>query len=65
VPDAPKPGAAKPFLGVMFRCCNVYGRIYRNADGDAYEGRCPRCLRPIRVGIDPRAGIDARFVEFR
>lgn len=58
------PRAPKPFLGVMFRCCRVYGRIYKNAVGDAYEGRCPRCLHPIRVGIDPRGGVDARFVEF-
>jgi hypothetical protein len=59
---APKP--SKPFLGVLFRCCGVYGRIYANARGSAYEGRCPRCMHPIRVRIDARTGVDARFLEF-
>jgi len=55
----------KPFLGVLFRCCGVYGRIYANAGGTAYEGRCPRCLHPIRVRIDAQSGVDTRFVEFK
>jgi len=43
----------------------VYGRIYANAGGTAYEGRCPRCLHPIRVRIDAQSGVDTRFVEFK
>lgn len=60
----PRPGP-RPFLGILFRCCAVYGRIYRTQAGDAYHGRCPRCLRPIRVKVDPDGGIDARFFEVR
>jgi len=41
----------KPFLGIIFRCCQTYGRIYKNADGTAYEGYCPRCRLKIRVPI--------------
>ncbi|MGL4513248.1 MAG: hypothetical protein ACRCT8_09180 [Lacipirellulaceae bacterium] len=53
-------GASAGFLGVTFECCGVYARIYPNRDGDAYEGRCPRCLAPLRVGIGPD-GSTSRF----
>ena len=47
--------AEKQFLGVLFQCCNTYVRIYRNKQGDAYEGRCPSCPRPMRIDIAPHA----------
>ncbi len=50
----------RPFLGVNFVACRVYGRLYKNADGTAYEGRCPRCGRVVKVGIAAK-GIDQRF----
>lgn len=53
----------RPFLGVLFRCCGVYSRIYRTRDETAYAGRCPRCARPVRVAIDARSGVNARFLE--
>jgi len=42
----------RKFLGIMFRCCNIYQRIYKNKEGTAYEGRCPRCgkLAYIEIG---------------
>lgn len=48
------------FLGIYFSCCSMYARIYRNRQGDAYEGRCPRCFGRVTVGIGP-GGSDARF----
>ncbi|WP_417745025.1 hypothetical protein [Rosistilla oblonga] len=40
---------AKPFLGVVFSCCNIYVRAYRDRKGGAfYEGRCPQCFAKIR-----------------
>ncbi len=54
----------KKFLGVMFECCNVYRRIYINKDGNAYEGRCPRCSGKIKVTISPE-GTDQRFFRAR
>ena len=43
----------KPWLGIMFECCNVYRRIYMNNDQNAYEGMCPRCGGKIKVIISP------------
>jgi hypothetical protein len=37
------PAQPRPYLGVHFACCGVYQRVYRDADGKAYRGRCPRC----------------------
>ncbi|TWT35128.1 hypothetical protein KOR34_00150 [Posidoniimonas corsicana] len=61
--EAPKPpeqSAKGRFLGIQFDCCGVYARVYPNRAGDAYEGRCPRCLKPIRLAIGP-GGSDSRF----
>lgn len=58
--ETPKNSLRRPFLGIHFRCCGVYARIYLNRNSTAYEGRCPKCLRPVRVGIAPH-GTSARF----
>ena len=49
-----------PFIGIQFRCCRCYGRIYRNASRTAYQGRCPRCGAAVSVPIG-RGGTDVRF----
>ena len=58
--DARPSGSARPFLSVKFVCCNVYCRIYRNLDGTRYEGRCPRCGKPVHFRVDA-GGTDSRF----
>jgi len=50
----------KKFLGIYFRCCNVYARIYRNKAGTAYEGSCPNCHRKAMVQIGDK-GTNTRF----
>ncbi len=52
----------KPFLGVLFRCCNTYGRLYKNEAGDRYEGRCPACGRQAQAPVAPN-GTKRRFFE--
>lgn len=47
------PSSPRAFLGVHFTTCAVYGRLYKNSDGTAYEGRCPRCGFFYRVRIGP------------
>jgi len=50
----------RPWVGIRFDCCGVYARVYRNREGTAYRGRCPRCLRAITLMVGP-GGTDARF----
>jgi hypothetical protein len=52
----------RPFLGVMFKCCKIYSRIYLNKQKTAFVGWCPRCAKPIRIGVSPD-GTDSRFFE--
>jgi hypothetical protein len=53
-------GHGRPFLGVMFVTCGVYGRFYKNPEGTAYVGTCPRCGKyyTIRIGSE---GTSNRF----
>jgi hypothetical protein len=54
----------RPYIGVYFECCGVYARIYRQPDKRCYYGRCPRCLRTVRVRVGPE-GTSARLFRAR
>lgn len=65
LPSTDKSATGRPgrsYLGVRFRCCDVYARIYVNRDVTAYRGHCPKCSRPVSVRIGP-GGSDDRFFE--
>ncbi len=56
--------AGRPYLGIRFNCANgIYTRFYKNLGGSAYEGRCPSCLHPVRIGIG-QSGTDSRFFTY-
>lgn len=55
--DEKKP---RPFIGVHFKCCNVYTRIFLNRLGTAYFGHCPRCTRSLTIKVRP-GGSKSRF----
>ncbi|MBE7707925.1 MAG: hypothetical protein E7Z88_04360 [Cyanobacteria bacterium SIG27] len=50
------------FLGILFECCNVYGRIYKNKEGTFYQGRCPKCMRTIKIKVGD-GGTTSRFFK--
>ena len=52
--------SGRPFLGIYFRCCKIYSRIYKNRQGTAYEGRCPKCLRKVSIKVGDQ-GTSERF----
>ncbi|HBV65159.1 MAG TPA: hypothetical protein DEF45_19295 [Rhodopirellula sp.] len=51
-----------PFLGIHFKCCKTYGRIYRSPLRLVYEGHCPKCRGLLTVPIGP-GGLDTRFLS--
>ncbi|QDV16104.1 hypothetical protein Pan153_07250 [Gimesia panareensis] len=55
--------APRPSVGVLFKCCQVYSRIYANHDLTAYAGHCPRCAARIEVPISKEGGSTSRFIS--
>ena len=50
----------RDFLGIHFKCCNTYGRLYKNRQQNAYEGHCPICGKQSRIPIG-KGGTASRF----
>lgn len=50
----------RPFIGMWFRCCNVYTRIYLNTTKTAYAGHCPKCGAKVEIKAAP-GGSRSRF----
>lgn len=50
----------RPSVGIYFRCCRVYSRIYLNRQGTAFVGWCPKCAAKIEMKVSP-TGSTSRF----
>ena len=50
----------KPHIGVVFKCCRIYSRIYLNKSGTAFVGWCPKCAAKMEVVVSPY-GSKSRF----
>jgi hypothetical protein len=50
----------RPYIGVHFKCCHVYTRVYLNKEGTAFVGFCPKCGAPMRVKVR-KGGSRSRF----
>lgn len=59
-PSDPAPPTSRPYLSILFACCKVYQRIYRDPSGQSYRGRCPKCAREVKFPIG-QGGTSARF----
>jgi len=53
---------AKPFIGINFKCCGIYCRIYKNKAQTAYEGSCPKCRKKVKLPIGT-GGTSCRFFD--
>jgi hypothetical protein len=51
----------KSFLGVYCSKCRTYYRMYKDARGGMYQGRCPRCMGYTSARVDPKTGMKQRF----
>lgn len=50
----------RPYIGMWFRCCHVYCRIYLNRAGTAFQGFCPKCGAKATVHV-AKGGSKSRF----
>jgi hypothetical protein len=50
----------REFIGVIYKCCHVYSRIYLNKKKTAFVGWCPRCGAKMEVFLTP-TGSNSRF----
>ena len=50
----------RAYIGMMFKCCHVYTRIYMNREGAAYVGHCPKCGKKVEIKVGP-GGSRSRF----
>jgi hypothetical protein len=51
---------SRPYISVYFECCSVYNRIYKNKQGTAYVGWCPKCTKKVQVKVGS-GGVNCRI----
>ncbi len=56
-----KPVDKRPYIGMHFKCCNLYSRIYLNKSGTAFVGWCPKCAARTEVKVSADGTKDRFF----
>ncbi len=51
----------RPFLGMHFKCCRIYARIYLNKQETAYVGWCPKCAAKVEIRVAETGTADRFF----
>jgi hypothetical protein len=54
----------RKYIGIYFKCCHVYSRVYKSKLGDRYVGFCPKCGAKVQLMIGSD-GVDDRFFVAR
>ena len=54
--------STRPWIGVRFACSGRYCRVFRDADGQTYNARCPSCTQVVRFSVGA-GGSTERFYE--
>ena len=52
----------RAWLGIYFKCANVYRRIFKTEDGRSYRGLCPRCGQCLKIPVG-KGGTSDRVFE--
>ncbi len=52
----------RPFLGMYFKCCRVYSRLYLNKEQTAFVGWCPKCAAKAEIKVAPHGSSDKFFI---
>jgi len=52
----------RPSVGIFFKCCRVYSRIYLNRKGDAFVGWCPKCAAKVEMKVSPTGSTERFFI---
>ncbi|HEX8341720.1 MAG TPA: hypothetical protein VF624_12495 [Tepidisphaeraceae bacterium] len=61
-PAKAQAAVVRPYLSVLFNCCRVYQRVYKQKDADSYNARCPKCGRTIQFLVGDGGTSDRSFV---
>ncbi|MFM1919646.1 MAG: hypothetical protein RLZZ303_1280 [Candidatus Hydrogenedentota bacterium] len=59
--SSPGANTPRPWIGMHWKCCHVYSRVYLNHAETHFAGNCPRCGAPVRLRAVRGAGSEERF----
>ena len=52
----------KRYISIYWKCCHSFSRIYKNKEGSAYEGVCPKCKSALSVPVGDHGTTQRTFI---